>query len=367
MPVTKGVGKIRVAEDADDNAVFVKDVHDKGLGFDLVMMNRRKALGLAGGAALLAFVGSSRFAATPAVAADTCVDAIPTETNGPYPADGTTSVDILDDSGIVRSDIRSSFGDSTTTAPGIPMTLSLTLLNADCTPMTDAAVYVWHCDRDGNYSMYSTGITSENYLRGVQVTDSSGQVSFTSIFPACYLGRWPHIHFEVYSSLSDISQGASAVYKVSQVALPQDVCDDVYATTGYSSSVSNLSQITLATDNVFSDGYSTQMATVTGNVNNGYAVSLTVNVGSGSGSTSSPTGSPTGEPTGVPTGPPTGEPTSAPTVTETVTATHTVTETQTVTATETVTTTETVTPTHPGRSTHIKRPPWPRRRRDGAI
>jgi protocatechuate 3,4-dioxygenase beta subunit len=41
-------------------------------------------------------------------------------------------------------------------------------------------------------------VTTESYLRGVQVTDSNGQVTFTTIYPACYSGRWPHIHFEVF-------------------------------------------------------------------------------------------------------------------------------------------------------------------------
>jgi protocatechuate 3,4-dioxygenase beta subunit len=85
---------------------------------------------------------------------------------------------VLDDSGIVGSDIRSSFGSSTTTAEG-------------------AGVYLWHCDRDGNYSLYSQAAADENYLRGAQEADAGGPVTFQSIFPACYSGRWPHIHFEV--------------------------------------------------------------------------------------------------------------------------------------------------------------------------
>jgi hypothetical protein len=55
-------------------------------------------------------------------------------------------------------------------------------------------------------------------------------------------------------------------------------CQEVYATSGYSASIQNLSQITLATDNIFSDGYSTQLATMSGDVTNGYIAQLAVGV-----------------------------------------------------------------------------------------
>ena len=124
--------------------------------------------------------------------------------------------------------------------------------------------------------MYSSGITNENYLRGVQITDANGVVSFTSIFPGCYSGRWPHIHFEVYPDQASISDSTKAI-ATSQVALPQNACDAVYATTGYEQSVSNLSQLSLTSDNVFgNDGGVHQLATVTGDVSQGYGVALTV-------------------------------------------------------------------------------------------
>ena len=125
---------------------------------------------------------------------------IPDETAGPYPGDGSNGPDVLEESGIVRSDIRSSFGDASGTAEGVPMTLELALsdLANGGSAFAGVAVYVWHCDREGRYSMYSEGVEDQNYLRGAQVADDDGIVRFTSIFPACYSGRWPHIHFEVY-------------------------------------------------------------------------------------------------------------------------------------------------------------------------
>jgi protocatechuate 3,4-dioxygenase beta subunit len=144
--------------------------------------------------------------------------------------------------------------------------------------MQGAAVYLWHCDRSGNYSLYSQAAASENYLRGVQATDGNGLVTFQSIFPACYSGRWPHIHFEVYSNLEAATDEANKV-ATSQVALPKDACELVYATDGYSSSVQTLAQVSLQSDNVFGDdGGVRELGTVTGDVTSGMTVALTVPV-----------------------------------------------------------------------------------------
>jgi protocatechuate 3,4-dioxygenase beta subunit len=207
-------------------------------------------------------------------------DEIPEETGGPYPGDGSNGPNALTESGIVRSDIRSSFGSATATAPGVPTTVTLTIvdLSEGCIPLEGAAVYLWHCDRDGEYSMYGAAITDQNYLRGVQASDKDGRLTFTTIFPACYSGRWPHMHFEVYPSL-DAATSASEKLRTSQLALPQDICETVFSTAdGYSQSVTNLSQVSLNSDNVFSDGYSLQMASVTGSVADGYTIALTVAV-----------------------------------------------------------------------------------------
>ncbi|KQP57110.1 intradiol ring-cleavage dioxygenase [Agreia sp. Leaf283] len=281
-----------------------EEVVDQGVAFDIrTLVSRRvvlSMLGLGAGAVALAAcstggsgssaAGTATATATPtttpttsstAAASTTAVPAgeIPDETAGPYPGDGSNGADVLEESGIVRSDIRSSLGGGTTAA-GVPIALSLTILdmaNNDA-PFANVAVYVWHCDADGNYSMYSSGVENETYLRGVQVADGNGTVSYTSIFPACYSGRWPHIHFEVYPAIGDITDSANAI-ATSQVALPQDVCDTVYALSGYDGSSSNLSKVSLDSDNVFGDdGGALQLATVTGDATNGYQVALTVRV-----------------------------------------------------------------------------------------
>ncbi|MDG4825336.1 intradiol ring-cleavage dioxygenase [Asanoa sp. WMMD1127] len=284
-----------------------EEVVDQGLGFDLgTVVSRRRilqALGL--GVAGVGIAACSTETATPATAGAAGGE-IPDETAGPYPGDGSNGPDALDRSGIVRGDIRSSFGGASGTAQGVPMTLELTIqdLANGGKAFAGTAVYVWHCDREGRYSMYSDGVTAENYLRGVQVADAAGTVRFTSIFPACYDGRWPHIHFEVYPDQASLTDPANAI-ATSQVALPQDACERVYAQPGYETSVTNLSRVTLRSDNVFGDdGGALQLGTVTGDVTRGYAVSLRVGVDT----TTTPTGG--GMPDGGgPGGPPPGAPT----------------------------------------------------------
>jgi protocatechuate 3,4-dioxygenase beta subunit len=291
---------------------------DQGLGFDLgTLVGRRTVLrgfGLGALTAGLAACGSGTGAGTTpsssatatTTAVGTALAEIPDETAGPYPGDGSNGPDVLTRSGIVRSDIRSSFGSASGTAEGVPMTLELTLqdLANGGRPFAGVAVYVWHCNREGEYSLYSDAVKDQNYLRGVQVADAAGTVRFTSIFPACYAGRWPHVHFEVYPDEASTTDAGNAV-ATSQVALPKDVCDQVYAQPGYSASVGNLARLSLATDTVFGDdGGVSQLATATGDATAGYAVALPVGVDT----TTEPTGGqPVGD--GAPAGaPPSGGP-----------------------------------------------------------
>jgi protocatechuate 3,4-dioxygenase beta subunit len=203
---------------------------------------------------------------------------VPEETAGPFPGEGSNGPNVLNQTGVVRSDIRSSFAGLSGTADGVPLSIALTIVSASsCAPLAGRAVYIWHCDRLGRYSLYTSGATAQNYLRGVQEADATGKVTFTSIFPACYSGRWPHIHFEVYPSLAAATNVANKI-ATSQIALPKATCDLVYATSGYATSVTNLSQVSLSSDMVFSDGSALELATITGSVASGLTAALTVAV-----------------------------------------------------------------------------------------
>jgi protocatechuate 3,4-dioxygenase beta subunit len=223
--------------------------------------------------------GSTGVLTSVATASGAC-SLMPTETAGPFPGDGSNGPNVLSTSGVVRSDIRSSFGGLTGSADGVPLTIVLSIVSSStCAPLAGRAVYLWHCDRPGRYSLYSSGVTNQNYLRGTQQADANGVVTFTSIFPGCYSGRWPHIHFEVYPTLAAAAQVSNKI-ATSQIALPKATCDQVYATAGYEASVTNLSQISLATDNVFSDGAALELATMSGSVDGGLIATLTVAVSS---------------------------------------------------------------------------------------
>ncbi|WP_319457973.1 MULTISPECIES: dioxygenase [unclassified Mycobacterium] len=243
-------------------------------------------------------------------AAATCAEAAPQETAGPYPSDGSNGPNVLIESGIVRSDIRSSFGTSSGTAEGVPASITMTLkdLANECAAGAGMAVYLWHCNRAGEYSLYSEAIADQNYLRGVQVADANGLLSFTSIFPACYPGRWPHIHFEVFDSLESAVAGDNARL-TSQLALPQEACETVFASDrGYADSVTNLAQVSLDSDNVFGDGWDAELATVTGDAT-GMSITMVIGVAEKSANNQAPSGpqppGSDGQPSGQrPPGPP---------------------------------------------------------------
>ncbi len=296
------------------------DEWDLGLAHDLNrMMERRRALKLlagAGAAAFLAACGNdaagsasttanttanttaattgattagtaaSTAASTTAATSEStatsdasgeCTTTVPEETAGPYPGDGSNGPDILTEPDVVRSDITTSIGSFSGTAEGVPTSISLKILDGanGCTPLEGGAVYLWHADRDGHYSMYTAPDAS--YLRGVQEADANGIVTFESIWPGCYDGRWPHVHFEVYPSLADALEASNRI-TTSQIALPEAECNTVYAVDGYEASVTNLTHISLATDNVFSDGWDQELATATGSNADGWAVALTITV-----------------------------------------------------------------------------------------
>lgn len=190
-----------------------------------------------------------------------------TETDGPYPLYA-----ILTNSAIVRKDIRES-------KTGVPLTLTLTLQSAGsgCTPISGAGIYIWHCDKDGLYSGYSTstnaGQSGLTYLRGIQVTDNNGQVTFTTLYPGWYAGRITHIHVQVYLN-DNLAVSATAT---TQLAFPQDITTAVYNSSLYTKG-QNTSVTSFSADNVFSDGTSTEMLTLSGDVNTGYTANMTITI-----------------------------------------------------------------------------------------
>lgn len=180
------------------------------------------------------------------------------ETAGPYPTKDPASLQMVD----IRSD-----------RTGVDLTVEITIQNknAACAALQGALVDIWHCDKDGNYSEYSS-LASVHFLRGRQVTDSNGKVGFTTIFPGWYNGRATHIHVHIYSAT-----GTSLL--VTQIAFPEGtnsavVLVNAASDKGYTKGMSGYTYN--ASDNVFSDGVSTELATITGSVAAGYALTHTI-------------------------------------------------------------------------------------------
>jgi protocatechuate 3,4-dioxygenase beta subunit len=254
-------------------------------------LSRRRALRVLGGTAgalVLAACGGggggdvsieSGTSSDTTTGSSTSCSEIPEETNGPFPADGSQSgvTNVLADSRVIRSNIVSDF-DGTDTQSGVPLTLAINVqdIGNSCAALENAAVYIWHCNADGEYSVYSGNNngnhSGQTFLRGAQLTDSNGQVTFTTVYPGRYAGRATHIHVEVYSSST-----FKTLLKTSQFAFVESVNDTVYATSDYTDS-KNTSETTNARDNVFSDGYDDELLTLSGNTSSGYTASISMGV-----------------------------------------------------------------------------------------
>ncbi|HNP33085.1 MAG TPA: T9SS type A sorting domain-containing protein [Flavobacterium sp.] len=189
------------------------------------------------------------------------------ETAGPFPTHTPSS--------LVSSNIIS---DRT----GVPFTININIMNinANCGALQGALVDIWHCDKDGYYSEYGgTGMqpqdfTAYHFLRGRQTTDANGLVSFTSIFPGWYSGRATHIHVHIYNA-------AGTSLLVTQIAFPEGTNSAVAlvnASTenGYTKGMSGYTYN--SSDNVFSDGVTNEMSTLTGSVAAGYVLNHTIYV-----------------------------------------------------------------------------------------
>jgi protocatechuate 3,4-dioxygenase beta subunit len=171
----------------------------------------------------------------------------PSETAGPFPTKDPASYAI--------QDIKA--GKS-----GVNLTANITIKNKNtgCGALKGAIVDIWHCDADGNYSEYGS-LTSSHFLRGRQTSDANGLVSFNTIFPGWYNGRAVHIHVHIYNAT-----GKSLL--VTQIAFPAVVCDTVFttATSFYKKGKADTSN---ERDGIFSDGYATQLASLSGDITKG--------------------------------------------------------------------------------------------------
>ena len=209
-----------------------------------------RGLGLAGAASLIPF--GKALAGPGDGEKPTSCSLIPSETEGPFPLDLSANTTFF------RQDVRED-------RQGVQLNLKMKIIGTnDCLPLSNVRVNIWHCDKEGIYSGYNNnmnpGSTTSTYLRGYQMTDANGEVNFVTIFPGWYSGRVCHIHFRVF---------VSSVYAaVSQLTFDAATKNALYA--AHSSIYTKGADPTvIASDNIFSDGYTLQVATLTPNSNTG--------------------------------------------------------------------------------------------------
>jgi protocatechuate 3,4-dioxygenase beta subunit len=247
-------------------------------------MDRRKALTSFGSILALALLASCVAQKTsssgPSSSGDdgtprTGCGTIPSETEGPYPLNSAVGSSTAQASSIYRSNI---IGNDITDSNGVPLTLVLNIVNTNmsCQAISNAAVYIWHCDQSGEYSGYSSSQngyhSGKTFCRGIQVSGSDGKVTFQTIYPGWYVGRITHIHVAIY-----LNNNLSSRSKVTQFGFPQDITKAIYNYSPYSAHGQNSSVASFSQDNVFSDGVTWQIASVVGNVDDGYTA--TINIG----------------------------------------------------------------------------------------
>lgn len=266
------------------------------------ILARRQALGLIGmasTAALLSACGDSNNTPSPSPSPSptpgptpgptptpTTCSVFPSETSGPFPADGTNTApgftsNILTQSGVTRGDIRASFANnSTAPTPGVPVLITLTLVNtnANCAPLANYAVYLWGANAQGRFSLYD--VPAESWLRGVQVSSATGTVTFTTIFPGVYADRFPHLFVEVFPSAAAATNGSQAIL-TTQLVMPAAVANAVYTDpTNYAGNAAKFAAVSIATDPVFGNNSAAQIAAMTprftGGVGSGFTAAITL-------------------------------------------------------------------------------------------
>ena len=150
--------------------------------------------------------------------------------------------------------------------------------NAACAPLVGYAVYIWSANAQGQYSLYDA--PAESWLRGVQVTNTAGKVTFTTIIPGVETGRFPHFHIEVFATAASATSGAQAIL-TTQLIVPQTVAAATYTDpTNYGGQATKLAAVSIATDPVFGDNTTAENALLTpsfnGGVGSGFTAALTI-------------------------------------------------------------------------------------------
>jgi protocatechuate 3,4-dioxygenase beta subunit len=223
-------------------------------------------------------VGADRVSKTPTTEKLDKYETPSEKPKGTFPADGTDGPNALLLGDIVRRDVRVSSGPRNVVPEGVPLKLTLTVVDGSSGKRLEGkAVYLWQADGSGRYSQYSAGFEEENFLRGVQVTDESGEVTFETSFPGAEPGRWPHLNIAVFDSLKKATNGRNAT-KVTQLAMYRADCDVVYSLGSYATSKVNFDNVVLRNDVAFGDGSERQALVLDGSAFDGFAAAKLIGI-----------------------------------------------------------------------------------------
>jgi protocatechuate 3,4-dioxygenase beta subunit len=230
------------------------------------LLSRRELLGVLGaGVAVVAVAckgksvvspqaspsSTASTAATSASASPSCVLA-PEMTEGPYYLNGEA----------VRRDI-------TEGKAGTPLRIALTVVGAtSCKPLPGAAVDLWHADALGNYSGFGAATSNRTFLRGTQVADADGKVTFDTLYPGWYQGRAVHIHLKVHNGGSVVHTG--------QLFFDEKATDAVYASAPYNTRTGT--RLANSQDSIYGSGGAQSLLAVTPVSGGGYAGAVTLGV-----------------------------------------------------------------------------------------
>lgn len=220
------------------------------------------------------YAGSTDYAASTssAVSVTVTAPAACSETfegeEGPYFVDDSAT-------GYLRSNIVTNL-DGTNEQTGIPLSLTIYVYDAknNCAAIQGVQVDIWHCNARGVYSAEaSESTTGQSWLRGYQITDSTGKVQFTTIIPGWYQGRTTHIHLRLRSTYDESDNSGT---NTMQLFFDQTLVDTIDTTIApYSSEGKN--STTNASDRVYSQQEEgTTLMTMTGNTTDGYTASFNV-------------------------------------------------------------------------------------------
>jgi len=221
------------------------------------------------------YAGSSTYAASTSAAITVTVSASTSACSATY--EGEEGPYFVNDSatGYFRSNILPNI-DGTSVQPGIPLALTLYVYasKVSCSAMQSVQVDIWHCNASGLYSSESVENTiGQTWLRGYQITDSLGKVTFNTIIPGWYQGRTTHIHLRFRSTYDNSSTGGT---NTMQVFFPQTLVDTIYTTIS-PYSTEGINTTTNASDGVYTpEEHGTTLLTLTGSTTAGYAATFSI-------------------------------------------------------------------------------------------